>query len=129
MVKLLVIDDDISVSDFLRSFFSQKGYKVFVANEGRQAVSMAREKRPDIILLDIKMPGPSGIEVLRKIRGIDKNFKVIMMSAVSEEVVIELVRKYGAVGYIVKPFSLDQMEREVFLKCDKTMSCFKIENN
>lgn len=119
MVKLLIIDDDFTICDFLRSFFSQRGYKVFVANNGKQAVLIVKEKRPDIILLDIKMPGSSGIEVLQKIKGIDKNSRVIMMSAVNEEVVIELVMKYGAVGYITKPFSLEQLEKEVFLKCDK----------
>ena len=129
MVKLLVIDDDFTICDFLRSFFSQRGYKVFVANDGKQAVLIVKEKRPDIILLDIKMPGPSGIEVLQKIKGIDKNSRVIMMSAVNEEVVIELVMKYGAVGYITKPFSLEQLEKEVFLKCDKNTAYWKVENN
>lgn len=116
MVRLLIIDDDLTICDYLRCFFSQRGYKVFTANDGNQAVFVTTEQRPDIILLDIKMPGPSGIEVLQKIKEIDKNFKVIMMSAVNEEVVVELAMKYGAVGYITKPFSLEQLEKDVFLK-------------
>ncbi len=115
MIKLLVIDDDLATCDFLRSFFSQRGYKVFVANDGDQAIFITKEKRPDIILLDIKMPGLSGIEILQKIKEIDKNSKVIMMSAVDEKVVVELAMKYGAVDYITKPFSLEWLERDVFL--------------
>lgn len=121
MIKLLVIDDDFATCDFLRSFFSQRGYKVFVACDGKQAVLTVKEKRPYIILLDVRMPGSSGIEVLQKIKGIDKNTKVIMMSAVDEEVVIELAIKYGAASYITKPFSLEQLEKEV-LKCGNNTS-------
>ena len=129
MVKLLVIDDDLTVCDFLRCFFSQRGYRVFIAADGKQAVFIVKEKRPDIILLDIKMPGPSGIEILQRIRGIDKNSKVIMMSAVNEKIVIELTAKYGAVGYITKPFSLEKLEQEVFLRCDKNTGYWKAGNN
>ncbi|MBU1913301.1 MAG: response regulator [Candidatus Omnitrophica bacterium] len=116
MVKLLIIDDDLATGDFLRSFFTQKGYKVFVANDGEQGLSIVKEKKPDIILLDIKMPGFSGLEVLQKIKEIDKNAKVIMMTAVSEDLIIEMAMKYGAIGYITKPFSLECLEKDVFLK-------------
>lgn len=129
MVKLLVIDDDLTICDFLMSFFTQRGYKVFVANDGKQAVFIVKEKHPDIVLLDIKMPGPSGIEVLQKIKGIDKNSRIIMMSAVTEGIVIDLAMKYGAVGYITKPFSLEQLEKEVFSKCDKDATYWKATNN
>ncbi len=121
MIKLLVIDDDFATCDFLISFFSQRGYKVFVANDEKQAVLIVKEEQPYIILLDVRLPGSSGIEVLQKIKGIDKNSKVIMMSAVDEKVVIELAMKYGAVSYITKPFSLEQLEKEV-LKCDDNTS-------
>ncbi len=116
MIKLLVIDDDLPTCDFLKSFFSNRGYKVFVANDGDQAISIIKEERLDIILLDVRMPGLSGIEVLQKIKEIDKNPKVIMMSAVDEKVVVELAMKYGAVDYITKPLSLEWLERDVFLK-------------
>ena len=116
MIKLLVIDDDFPTCDFLKSFFSHRGCKVFVANDGDHAISIIKEERLDIILLDVRLPGLSGIEVLQKIKEIDKNPKVIMMSAVDEEVVVELAMKYGAADYITKPFSLEWLERDVFLK-------------
>lgn len=101
---------------FFKVFFCQKGYEVFIANDGKQAVFIAKEERPDIILLDVKMSGLSGIEILQEIKKIDKNIKVVMMSAVNEQVVIDLAIKYGAVDYITKPFSLEQLERDIFLK-------------
>jgi len=116
MVKLLIIDDDLATCDFLRSFFTQKGYKVFVANDGEQGLSIVKEKKPDIILLDIKMPGFSGLEVLQKIKEIDKNIRVIMMTAVNEDFIVEMAMKYGAIDYITKPFSLEWLEKDVLLK-------------
>lgn len=119
MISLLIVDDDLTICDFLRSFFSKRGYKVFAANNGNQAVIIVKEQRPDVILLDVKMSDLSGIEVLQKIKEIDKKTKVIMVSAVDEDVVIDLAMKYGACDYITKPFSLERLEENVFIKVSK----------
>ena len=116
MASLLIIDDDLTTCDFLRSFFAQKGYKAFVANDGERGLLIVKEKKPDVILLDIKMPDLSGLEVLQKIKEIDKNAKVIMMTAVNDGFVIEMAMKYGAIDYITKPFSLEWLEKDVLLK-------------
>ena len=116
MVKLLIVDDDIPTSDFLSRYFGKIDYEVFTANDGERALSIVREKQPNIILLDIKMPGLSGITVLQKIKEIDKNAKVIMMTAVRDEEVIKLAMEYGASDYIPKPFSLEHLEKDVMPK-------------
>lgn len=116
MHKLLVVDDDLSTCDFLKDFFEKTDFQVFVANDGEKALSIVKKKRPDIILLDIKMPGPSGIKVLEQIKEIDKKVKVIMMTGIDEEVVIKLAEEYGATGYIVKPFSLEYLKNDVVPK-------------
>ncbi|MBU1853255.1 MAG: response regulator [Candidatus Omnitrophica bacterium] len=116
MHKLLVVDDDIEACDFLKRFFEKKDFQVFVANDGESAVSMVKKKRPDIILLDIKMPGQSGMKVLQEIKEIDKKSKVIMMTGVDEDTVVELAREYGATGYIIKPFSLEYLENDIMPK-------------
>ena len=121
MVKLLIVDDDLPTCDFLKSFFNSRNYEVFIATDGEKALSVVREKRPDIILLDIRMPGPSGIKVLREIKEIDKHVKVIMMIAVEEETVIELAKEYGAIDYITKPFSLERLENNVMPKILKQL--------
>lgn len=129
MIKLLVIDDDLATSDFLRSFFTQRGYRVFVANDRDMALSIVKEEGPNIILLDIRIPGSSGIEILQDIKQINRDSKVIMMSAVDEEVVVKLAIKYGAVNYITKPFSLDQLEQEVFVRCNKNPAYLEDANS
>ena len=67
------------------------------------------------------MPGLSGITVLQQIKEIDKNAKVIMMTAVKEEAMIELSREYGAIDYITKPFSLEHLEKDVMPKILKQL--------
>lgn len=121
MIKLLIVDDDLPICDFLRVFFSRKDYQVFTAIDGKQALSIVKEKQPNIILLDIRMPGLSGIEVLQKIKEIDKDAKVIMMTAVDEKMVVNLAMNYGATDYITKPFSLEYLEKDVFLKVLKQL--------
>lgn len=121
MVKLLIVDDDLPTCDFLKSFFSNRNYEVFIATDGEKALSIVREKCPNVILLDIKMPPPSGIKVLQRIKEIDKNAKVIMMTGVEEEAVIELTKEYGAIDYITKPFSLEHLENNIMPKILKQL--------
>ncbi len=113
MVKLLIVDDDIPTADFLSRYLGKRDYEIFIANDGESALSIVKEKQPNIVLLDIKMPGTSGMTVLQKIKEIDKNAKVIMMTAVKDESMIELAREYGASDYITKPFSLEYLENDI----------------
>jgi len=116
MVKLLIVDDDLPTCDFLRLFFEKRQYQVFTAQTGEDALSIVKDKQPDIILLDIKMGGISGIEVLRRIKENCRDVKVIMMTGVKEDVVIDLAKEYGAIDYITKPFSLEHLEKDVMPK-------------
>jgi len=121
MVKLLIVDDDLPTSDFLSHYLGKRDYQVFIANDGEKALSIVREKQPNIVLLDIKMPGTSGIKVLQQIKEIDKNAKVIMMTAVKDEAMVELAKEYGASDYITKPFSLEHLENNVMPKILKQL--------
>ena len=121
MVKLLIVDDDLPTCDFLSRYLGKRDYQIFTANDGEKALSIVKEKQPNIVLLDIKMPGPSGMRVLQKIKEIDKTAKVIMMTAVKDESMIELATEYGASDYITKPFSLEHLEKDVMPKILKQL--------
>lgn len=121
MVKLLVVDDDMPTCDFLNKFLSKRDYEVFTAGDGEKALSIIKEKKPNIVLLDIKMPGLSGMIVLQKIKEIDRNIRVIMMTAVKDEAMMELAEQYGASDYITKPFSLEYLEANVMPKILKQL--------
>ena len=116
MVNLLVVDDEIEICDFLRNFFSEKGYDVFFATDGEQALTQSRQKHPDLVLLDVRMPGISGLEVLHRLRNEENPPKVVMITAVEDREVIEEAKRLGAEDYIIKPFVLDYLESVVLRK-------------
>jgi len=105
---VLVVDDEEVIRDFFKRTLPE--YRVLTAASGEEAVYMIKKDRPDLVLLDIKMPGIDGIETLRKIKSIDKNIVVIMISAHGTlKTNIEAAR-LGAYDSIAKPFDLEEMK-------------------
>jgi len=105
---VLVVDDE----DVIRDFFSRAftGYKVLTASSGEEALHIIRKDRPDLVLLDIKMPGIDGIETLRRIKEIDSSIVVIMLSAFSTLETNITAARLGAYTSIAKPFDLEEMK-------------------
>ena len=116
MANLLVVDDEIEICDFLRNFFSEKGYLVSFTTNGEQALIQSRQQHPDLVLLDVRMPGISGLEVLHRLRMEDNPPKVVMITAVEDREVIEEAKRLGAEDYILKPFILDYLNSVVLRK-------------
>jgi nitrogen regulation protein NR(I) len=109
MQTILVVDDDKSIRYSLKRMM-EGSYTVLTAQNGEEALAEAREGRPDLVVMDIKMPGRSGIDVLRDIKSIDPKSLVILMTAYgTTETAIEAM-KYGAFDYVLKPFSIPQMK-------------------
>ena len=105
--RLLVIDDDPGVTSLLRRGLSYEGFAVDTAASGTQGLSVARECYPDLVILDIMMPGMDGLEVLRRLRSADARLPILMLTgkdAPSDQVT---GLESGADDYMVKPFSLD----------------------
>jgi DNA-binding response OmpR family regulator len=84
MKKILVVDDEESIRELYKAELSDEGYQVELAADGREAIRRLEEFRPDLVTLDIKMPGTDGIEVLRRIREKDSAIPVILVSAFEE---------------------------------------------
>ncbi len=115
--RVLIVDDQAGVVDFLSEFFEHKGYDVFSASSGKDALKVVNEKKPHIILLDLQLGwGKGGMDVLKEIKESRPKTKVIMMTGVSDESVVEEARQLGADDYIVKPFSLAYLEEVVMFK-------------
>ena len=113
MVKILVVDDEIDVCDFVKNFFEERNCRVFMALSGSEALRILRKEKPDLILLDIKMKEMDGIQTLERIRKVDKNVKVIMVSALEDRDKMEAAKKLGASKYITKPLVLEELESAV----------------
>lgn len=113
MPKLLVVDDEHDICDFVKNFFSERGYVVQTATSGDEALSIVKENKPDLILLDIKMKGMDGIAALKHIKTLDKNIKVIMVTALEDQDKMDEACRLGACDYLTKPLALDSLEHVV----------------
>lgn len=116
MARILVVDDEQETRDFITKFLQLKGYQVLTAADGLEAITTVKSERPHIVLLDIKMPGLDGIEVLKRIRAFDKGIGIIMVTAVKDARISEQALKLGACDYITKPIDLDDLEKSVYAK-------------
>jgi len=113
MAKLLIVDDESDIREFARNFFKKRNIEVSVASGGRQALDLIVKENPNLILLDIRMEEMTGIEVLRELRKSNRSIKVIMVSGVEDEETIKEANALGVIGYIHKPFILEDLEKIV----------------
>lgn len=116
MIKLLTVDDELDVCDFIKDFFSLRGYMVYTAFNGKDALAVVKKESPKIVFLDIIMPDINGLEVLKQIKEIDSNIKVIMVSVADDKETREKARQLGADEFIRKPFSKRYLEEVVIQK-------------
>ena len=116
MIKLLTVDDELDVCDFIKDFFTQRGYTVLVALNGKDALSIVKKEKPRIVFLDIIMPDINGLEVLRQIKEIDPAAKVIMVTVADDKETKDRAKALGADEFIRKPFSKRYLEEVVIEK-------------
>lgn len=102
--RVLVVDDEVPLTGVVGSYLVREGFEVSVAHTGPDAVDMARTERPDLIVLDVMLPGFDGIEVCRRVRTFSDTY-IIMLTARDSEVDKVLGLSMGADDYLVKPFS------------------------
>jgi len=108
--RVLIVDDEESVRTVVSAFLQRRGYEVVAVGSGPMALARLIGFHPDMILLDIRMPGMDGIETLRKIRELVPSTPVIMVTATDEEEVAHEALRIGACDYITKPFSFEQLD-------------------
>ena len=106
MSKILVIDDEQSIRDLLDRLLRRKGYDVVLAESGRKGLELFRRERPDVIVLDLKMPEMDGLTVLRQIRSLNRSQPVIVLTGSRTAEMEQQVRALGVTEYIAKGFSL-----------------------
>ena len=117
--RVLVIDDDEKITALFADFFGDR-YLVEAAHSGTAGLSAIERQRPDLVLLDINMPGMSGLEVLKEINRLDERLPVIMVTANNEIAAAETALKTGAFAYLPKPFQLQYAAHLVAAAIDET---------
>ncbi|MBD2845597.1 response regulator [Paenibacillus sp. IB182496] len=107
--KVLIVDDQNGIRVLLVEVFSSEGYQTFQASNGKLALEIVKAESPNLVLLDMKIPGMDGLEILKHIKAIDRDIKVIMMTAYGELDMIKEATDLGALMHFTKPFDIDEM--------------------
>jgi len=116
MARILVVDDEKDTLEFFAEEFEDRGFHVDTAISGADAIESVKTHKPDLIFLDVRMPGMDGIEALTKLKDYDPDLKVVMMTAVQDEEIVAQAMALGAVDYITKPVSLDYLDNVIMDK-------------
>ena len=105
--KILIVDDEPNIVVSLEFLMKREGYEVSVARDGIEALERIRRERPDVVLLDVMMPGKTGFEVCQAVRGDDTlaGTRILLLSAKGRETDVAKGLALGADGYMTKPFS------------------------
>ncbi len=115
--RLLVVDDEVEICSFVSLFFEQRGFAVWKAYDGDEAVKVAQDQKPDVVLLDVKMKSDDdGFETLPKLKKILPESKILMVTGVEDPASVVRGKKLGAVDYITKPLILSYLEDTVLEK-------------
>ena len=113
MLKLLIVDDEVDITGFVKNFFKRRGLEVFSAQGGKQALELIEQEKPNLVLLDVNMMDMSGIQVLRTLRENGNDVPVVMVTGIDDEAVINEANSWGVKAYIHKPLVLEELEKVV----------------
>lgn len=108
MRRMMIVDDEQDICDLLDEFFSARGFSVSCAFSGEEALTQLAQLPVDVLLLDILLPGVSGIEVLKRVKRLCPRAKIVMVTALDRDELREEARYYGACAYITKPFDFSR---------------------
>jgi len=106
MRSILIVDDDSALRSSFEKLLSEEGYEVRTAGTGEAGLEMVRQKIPDLVIMDVRMPGMSGLETLKAVREIDHKLPVIVMTAYGTTDTAIEATKLGAFDYVLKPFNI-----------------------
>jgi CheY-like chemotaxis protein len=106
----LIVDDDVEVARVLADAVSRQGHVATLAHGGEEALDLVARERPDAVFLDVRMPGLSGIEVLRRLRRIDPTLPVVLVTGHAEPADLNAARQLGVTEIIEKPLLLKNLE-------------------
>ncbi len=115
MAKILIAEDERDIRDLIIFTLRFSGYEVVAASNGEEAIQLAQQEMPDLILLDVRMPRKTGYEACAAIKADEKtkNIPIIFLSARGQDSEIQAGLQAGAVEYLLKPFVLDQLTARI----------------
>lgn len=128
MIKILILDDEKGLCDQLKKYFRKRGYTVFAVTNGKEALSVLKKESPQILVLDIRMDGVTGLDVLKKAKEDNPKVKAVMITGLDDEATKNQAKQLGADEYLTKPFSYDILERLVIHKVNEVLKDEETQN-
>ncbi len=119
---ILIVDDEPIVRDSIRDWLKDAGYQVATAETGEEALEMIKKQDFSVIVMDIRLPGQTGMTVLKQVKVLKPEIKSIIITAYPSTELSDEARQLGAIDYLIKPIAPDDLERlirETLLKCDE----------
>jgi DNA-binding response OmpR family regulator len=113
MKKLLIVDDEVDIANSIQYVLNQEGFSTLLAHDGMKAIQLVEAEKPDLIILDLMMPGLDGYEVCRHVRSIDRKTPILMLTARTSEIDTVVGLELGANDYISKPVRLRELVARV----------------
>ena len=114
--RILIVDDEPQIGEFLGEYLTEKGYEAFFTDQGEEALEYIKRAKPHILLLDVRMAGMDGIEVLKRAKALDPNIGVIMITALRDEELGRQALQLGAADFITKPVDFEYLDTSLLLK-------------
>lgn len=119
-IRIILADDQLLIRAGIRAIVETlPGYQIEAeCADGHETIAAIREMQPDVVLLDIAMPGPSGIEVARTIRQLDKETKILVLSSIDRQEIVKQALSAGVNGYLLKDFVLEELVQALAMTLD-----------
>ena len=118
-LRVLVVDDERAIRKFLRAALNAQGYIVYEASNGEEALKAMREKSYDVIILDVRMPEMSGIQVMTELRKLDPFIEVIIMTGYASVDNAKKIMELGAYDYMLKPYNIEELMEKIEAAYDR----------
>ena len=113
MKKILIIDDETGIVDEVKTYFEEEGYTVYAADTGREGLEVLEKHKPELVLLDMKLPDMSGIQVLKICKEKYPAIKVIVNTGYVDQNIIDEAERLGRDAFLQKPFNLERLQQEI----------------
>lgn len=113
MKKILIVDDESGIVEEVKSFFEEEGFAVFTADTGKEGIDMLGKVQPDIVMIDMKLPDMSGLNVLKAAKAMSPNTKIIVNTGYVDQNVIDEAERLGRDAFLQKPFNLERLYEEI----------------
>ena len=118
MKPILVVDDEPIVRESIRDWLQDAGFEVVIADTGEEALALVRERDFALIIMDIRLPGKTGVAVLKDVKSLKPGIRSIIITAYPSEEIIAEARRLGVIDCLIKPIAPDSLERLVLETVD-----------